>query len=324
MWNSYSRESNNKVPVLYGICGPTASGKTALAVQAAQRLGAEIVSADSMQVYRGMDILSAVPSAEETRGVRHHLISFVPCEERYNASRYREDAMKSVGDIHTRGALPLLCGGTGLYIDALTRGIRMAEEADLSYREELKKIASEPGGEFRLHDMLSSLDPDSARKYPPGDVRRVIRSLEIIRATGKPRGEAEKEDREREEDFRCRLFALKWDRAVLYRRIDKRVDNMLCRGLTDEVKRLMKADIQVQETAAQAIGFKEIRLALEGTISMDEAVELVKRNTRRLAKRQETWFKRDERVQWFETDGSNINDICDRIVHTIQEEMHDS
>ena len=111
---------------------------------------------------------------------------------------------------------------------------------------------------------------------------------------------------------------------MLYRRIDKRVDDMICRGLTDEVKRLMKADMQVQETAAQAIGFKEIRLALEGTISMDEAVELVKRNTRRLAKRQETWFKRDERVQWFETDGSNINDICDRIVHTIQEEMHDS
>ena len=234
-----------------------------MAVKIAKILGCEVVSADSMQVYKGMDILAAIPTNDEMQGIRHHLIGFVPCTDRFNASKYRSCAQKALDEITERNRIPLLCGGTGLYIDALTRGIRMAEEADDEYREELKKIASEPGGERKLYEMLLKADPESAQKYPCGDVRRVIRSLEIVHTTGKTRGEYEKADRERKDDYRCMLFALKWNREDLYERIGKRVDEMVGKGLVQEVERLMSTDSTVQETAAQAIGFKEIRLALE-------------------------------------------------------------
>ena len=307
------------IPKLYGICGPTASGKTELALRLCERLGGEIISADSMQVYRGMDILSAKPDADELKRAKHHVIDFVPPDENYNASRFRQDAMAAIQTVNEKHALPILCGGTGLYIDALTKGIRMAEEADQELRERLKGIAAQPDGKYRLHRMLKEVDPASAAKYPINDTRRVIRSLEIFYATGKPRGEHEQEDAQSECTFDAVLFALKWDRETLYRRIDRRVDDMVARGLISEVKALLNAPEAVRETAAQAIGFKELKQALEGEISMDEAIDLTKTHSRHLAKRQETWFKRDRRVTWLETDGTNFDALTQSIADIISE-----
>ena len=179
---------------LYVISGPTAGGKTAAAIEVCKALDGEVVSADSMQVYRGFRVLAAKPSEEEMQGVRHHLLDRVDPSEKYNASRFREDADKAIEDIQKRGRLPIVCGGTGLYIDALTRGMKMSEEADEALRLKLKKRAEEPDGPKALHKELEKVDPASAAKYPPGDVRRVIRSLEIYAMTGKTRGEQESED----------------------------------------------------------------------------------------------------------------------------------
>ncbi len=306
--------------MLFGIVGPTASGKTRLAVLVAQRTGAEIVSADSMQVYSGMEVLSAQPTEEETRGIRHHLIGFVTPGEKYNASKYSLDARKAIDEIRAEGELPLLCGGSGLYVDALTKGLKLATEADDETRMRLKRIAAQPGGDLVLYRELQKADPASAAKYASQDTRRVIRSLEIFYATGKPRGEMEKQDAERADEIKTCLFALKWERKALYGRVERRVDEMLERGLVDEVKRLSLAEAPVQETAAQAIGYKEIKQALDGEITLAEAVEKVKLNTRHLAKRQETWFRRDERVKWFDTDGTDLDRIADIISQTILED----
>ncbi len=299
--------------VLFGICGPTASGKSAIALALCEELGGEILSADSMQVYTGMDILSAQPTQSERQRVRHHMVAVASPAKRFNATMYRDEATKALEDIYKRGALPILCGGSGLYIDALTKDISMASQADLSYREELKRIAALPEGPLLLHRELMQKDPESARKYPPGDVRRVIRSLEIFAATGKPRGEAEKQDAMRPDRIPCKLYALKWDRAALYQRIERRVEEMLSMGLVEEVRRLMQSSASVQETALQAIGFKEMRAHLLGEIGFDEAVDRIKQATRRLAKRQETWFKRDPRVTWLATDGHNMDEITRQI-----------
>lgn len=309
--------------LLYGICGPTASGKTALALRVCEMLGGEVVSADSMQVYTGMDILSDMPDAEEIAHARHHMIGFVPPNVKYNASKYRDDALLAIQEVRSRGALPLLCGGTGLYIDALTKGIRMSEQADEALRNRFKQLALQPDGKEKLYGMLLACDPDSAKKYNPNDVRRVIRSLEIFYQTGRPRGEQEALDSQREATFEAHLFALRWDRETLYRRIDQRVDRMVKRGLIDEVRSLLSADQSVQETASQAIGFKEIRLALESNMSLDEAIALTKTHTRHLAKRQETWFRRDPRVIWLDTDGKNFDVLADRIINEITEKQNE-
>ena len=309
--------------VLFGICGPTASGKTELSLRICEKLGGEVISADSMQVYTGMDILSAMPDKNEIARARHHLIGFVAPNTKYNASRYRDDAVRAIREVRSRGVLPLLCGGTGLYIDALTKGIRMSEQADEALRERLKQIALEEGGKEKLYGMLLSCDPASAKKYDRNDVRRVIRSLEIFYQTGKPRGEQEALDSQAEVPFDAHLYALRWNREALYRRIDRRVDDMVKRGLIDEVKSLLSAADEVQEPASQAIAFKEIKLALQGEISMEEAITLTKTHSRHLAKRQETWFRRDPRVTWFDTDGGNLDEIRDKIIDSIMENQHE-
>ena len=300
---------------LFGICGPTASGKTEAALRICERLGGEVVSADSMQLYEGMDILSAKPSPEELKRVRHHLIGIAGLNEKFNASRYKELAGQAVEDIFSRGCLPLLCGGTGMYIDALTRGIRMSEQADEGLRAELKAEASVPGGMERLHDRLKTLDPVAAAKYPAQDTRRVIRSLEIYLLTGRTRTEIEREDAQIADDYEAHLYALDWDRQELYSRIDRRVDFMVEHGLIDEVAAIMRENADIQETAAQAIGFKEIRSALLNEIPMELAIENVKTATRHLAKRQLTWFKRDRRVTWVRPERA------DDIVYEIQREL---
>lgn len=302
---------------LYGICGPTASGKTALAIEVCKRLNGEVVSCDSMQLYRGMDILTAKPTKAETESVPHHLIGEVEPTRKFNVSEFIPLAEKHISDIESRGKLPVLCGGTGLYIDALTKGIRMSVGANAEIRSRLIAQSEKPDGARELYEQLSLVDPLSAKKYDPNDTRRVIRSLEIYYTTGKPRSVSEQLDAAQPDKYRAVLFALRWDRDTLYERINRRVDIMVEHGLIDEVRSILSCDEAYNETAAQAIGYKEIKSAFMGDISMEEAIEQVKINSRHLGKRQETWFKRDARVTWIEVGNRTMDSIADEVTGII-------
>lgn len=284
-------------PELIVVTGPTASGKTACAVELCRLIGGEVVSADSMQIYRGVDVLSAMPTRAEMRGVPHHMLGVADPSEKYSAAIYRERAAAVIADIHARGRRAVVCGGTGLYIDALTRPMSFSERSDEGLHAELMAVADEPGGRRRLHEMLAQCDPESAARLHENDVRRVVRALEIYRLTGTTQTEHARLDAQRRGDYDETIFALDWPREALYERIDRRVDAMLADGLVDEVRRLL-ADETRYPTAAQAIGYKEIAAALMDRMSMDEAVARVKQATRNFAKRQLTWLKRDPRTVW--------------------------
>ncbi len=301
--------------ILFGICGPTASGKTGLAIEVAKLVGGEVVSADSMQIYKGMDILSAKPTETEMQGIPHHMIGVVEPTAYFSASHYREMAGNVIEDIKARGKVPILCGGTGLYIDAVTRGMRFSEKSDENLRNELKAISEQPDGEMRLHDMLKALDPEAAEKYPPGDVRRVIRSIEINKLTGMTRKEQEYRDSLIEDTYDARLFAIDWPREKLYDRINRRVDIMVKDGLINEVSSLMKEIEQGENTSVQAIGYKEIAEALKGEIAMSDAIAHLKTASRNYAKRQVTWFRRDTRVTWLPVEDTQI--LAEKIAHII-------
>ena len=306
-------------PILPVVAGPTASGKTACAVALCGRIGGEVVSADSMQVYARMPILSAIPTEAEMGGVPHHLLGYVDPASGYSADAYREDAKARIGEILARRRRPVLCGGTGLYINAVTRPMAFCEQrSDEALHDRLLELAREPGGKRKLHDMLRAVDPESAARLHENDVRRVSRALGIYQLTGITLTEHNRRDRAREGDFREILFAPDWPREALYSRIDRRVDEMLARGLVDEVRSLM-ADERRHPTAAQAIGYKEIAAALSGKISMDEAVLWTKQATRNLAKRQLTWFKRDPRVIWLSAEGETADSLADRMVDLMVE-----
>ena len=296
-------------PKLIVVAGPTASGKTACAVELCRRIGGEVVSADSMQIYRGMDVLSAMPTVEEMRGIPHHMLGIADPSEKYSAAMYREKANEIIAEIHARGEHAVVCGGTGLYINALTRPLSFSERSDEKLHDELMAMADEPGGRTRLHDMLVKVDPESAERLHENDVRRVVRAIEIFRLTGVTQTEQSKLDAQREGDYHETIFALDWPRDVLYSRIDRRVDVMLEAGLIEEVKRLM-SDAERYPTAAQAIGYKEIAAALAGRMSMDDAVSKVKQATRNFAKRQLTWFRRDERTIWISAQNRSIREIA--------------
>ena len=284
-------------PLLPVVAGPTASGKSACAVALCKLIGGEVVSADSMQVYRGMEVLSAVPDMEERGGVPHHLLCHVPPDARYTADAYREDANAAIAEIRARGSVPVLCGGTGLYINAVTRPMSFSMQSDEAMHEELMARGQTAEGRKALHDALRAIDPESAARLHENDVRRVARAIEIFRLTGVTQTEHTRRDRARAGDYHEIIFAPNWPREALYARIDRRVDDMLSRGLVDEVRRLM-ADPFSHPTAIQAIGYKEIAAALRGEVSMDDAISWMKRATRNLAKRQLTWFRHDERVIW--------------------------
>ena len=301
-------------PVLPVVAGPTATGKTACAVMLCGLIGGEVISADSMQVYRGMAVLSAAPTPDETRGVPHHLIGFVDPSSRYTADAYREDAKRAIAEVIERGRQPVLCGGTGLYINAVTRPMSFSMQSDEAMHAELMAMGETAAGRRALHDQLRAVDPESADRLHENDVRRVSRALEIYRLTGVTQTEHTRRDRMRQGDYREILFALDYPREVLYRRIDRRVDTMIEAGLVDEVRRLM-ADESAHPTAMQAIGYKEIAAALRGEIGMDEAVRWTKQATRNLAKRQLTWFRHDDRVIW-------LNAI-DRSAESLAQEMRD-
>ena len=302
-----------KKQILPVITGPTASGKSACAVELCRLIGGEVISADSMQIYHGMNILSAVPTPEEMRGVPHHLINCVDPGTGYSADAYRADARRCIEEIARRGRVPVLCGGTGLYVDAVTRPMSFSSQrSDEALHQQLLDLAAQPGGREQLHAMLAEVDPDSAARLHMNDVRRVSRAIEVYRLTGVTLTEHNRRDQGREGDYREVLFAPDWPREALYSRIDARVDAMVAARLTDEVRALM-ADPRSHPTAMQAIGYKEIAAALRGEISMSSAIYLTKRASRYLAKRQLTWFRRDARVIWLKAEGESARSLAEQM-----------
>ncbi len=285
-------------PRVLVLTGPTATGKTALAVALSQKLGGEVVSADSMQLYRGMDIGTAKPTAAEMGGVPHHMFDVADPAEDYSVSRYVEDASACVDDILARGKTPILAGGTNLYIDSLLSGRSFAERGDGALRERLGKEYDAEGGEAMLR-RLAAVDPERADKLAAADKRRIVRALEIYALTGKTISEHDAETRKLPPRYESLRFALNFaERETLYRRIDRRVDQMMAQGLPDEVRALLARGVPPESTAMQAIGYKELAEALRGECTIAEAVERVKRGSRRYAKRQLTWLRRDAGLRW--------------------------
>ena len=309
----------NTRPLLPVVAGPTASGKTACAVELCRLMDGEVVSADSMQVYRGMAVLSAVPTADEMKGVPHHMLGIVDPSSRYTAEAYREAANACISAIRARGRQPVLCGGTGLYINAVTRPMSFSIMSDEAMHAALMALGQTAEGRAELFDELKRVDPEAAARLHPNDVRRVSRAIEVYRITGVSQTEHSRRDRSRQGDYRELIFALDWPRDVLYSRIDRRVDQMLTDGLVDEVRRLM-ADESAHPTAMQAIGYKEIASALRGEIGMDEAVRWTKQASRNLAKRQLTWFRHDERVIWLPAQGRRAGELATEMLERIDRE----
>lgn len=284
-------------PEIVCVVGPTASGKTAYAINLAKELGGEVVSCDSMQIYQEMTIGTAKPTEEEMQGIPHHMIDVVSPFENYSVADFVTDAKACIAEILSRGRVPVLCGGTGLYVDSLLNGITFLEDArDEGYRQELKIMAEKQGKEA-LHALLKDADPKAAEEIHPNNVKRVIRTLEIIKSSGKTKAEYDRDAR-RESPYRATIYGMDWEREELYRRIDLRVDGMMEQGLLEEVKRLLKLGVPKTATAMQAIGYKELISYLNGESSLLEAVETIKRESRRYAKRQLTWFRRNKDIIW--------------------------
>lgn len=281
------------------ITGPTATGKTKLGVLLSRHLGGEVVSADSMQVYRGMDIGTAKPTPAETEGVPHHMIDVADPAERYSVSRYVEEAARCCQDIIARGRLPILVGGTGLYIDSLISGRSFAGgDGDEAARRELGERYDEIGGEAMLRE-LAQFDPERAAKLSPADKKRIVRAWEVWLCTGKTITAHDRETRLLPPRYDAAVIALTFEnRADLYARIDARVDEMVRQGLEAEVEELLRGGLSQQSTAMQAIGYKEFAAALRGELTPAEAAETVKRESRRYAKRQLTWLRAKPELQW--------------------------
>lgn len=282
------------------LTGPTAVGKTAASIGLAKAVDGEIISADSMQVYRGMDIGSAKISREEMNGVRHYLVDVLEPEEEFNVVKFQHLAKQAAEEIYSRNKIPVVVGGTGFYIQALLYDIDFTEnDGDMTLRRELEKTAEEKGTEY-LHQLLQQVDPQAARDLHPNNVKRVIRALEFYRQTGQKISEHNRKERAKESPYRYAYFALTDDRARLYDRIDRRVDAMMEAGLLDEVRSLRDRGVKRTCTSMQGLGYKELYACLEGECSLDEAVRIIKRDTRHFAKRQLTWFKREQDVIWMD------------------------
>lgn len=279
------------------ILGPTAVGKTGLALSLAERVNGEIVSADSAQVYRHMDIGTDKPVPDVLARVRHHLVDVCDPDEPFSVADFQRLAVRAVEDITARGRLPMVVGGTGLYIRALTSGFRFALPGDPSLRRQLALVAEEKGPQY-LHDQLRACDPRTAAEVHPANIRRVIRALEVYLRTGIPISSWKEEGGVA--PFTAKKVGLTRRREELYRRIEARVEDQLRRGLVDEARRLLVRGYSPDLPAMQALGYKEVVPFVEGRVSYEEMVAQLKRNTRRYAKRQWTWFKREPDVTWFD------------------------
>lgn len=284
------------------LTGPTAVGKTKLSIALAKALGGEIISADSMQVYKHMDIGSAKITEKEMDGVPHHLIDVLSPFEEFHIVRFQDLAKKAMEDIYSRGRIPIFVGGTGFYIQAITKDIDFTEgEEDKKYREELSCLAAEKGNEF-LHEMLRNIDPKSAEEIHANNVKRVIRALEFYKENGFPISQHNEEQKQNETPYNLAYFVLNAPRELLYERIDRRVDEMMENGLVQEVQKLKDMGCRRDMTSMQGLGYKEILAYLDGEMPLEEAVRILKRDTRHFAKRQLTWFRREPETVWVNKD----------------------
>ena len=292
------------------VAGPTASGKTALAVWLAQRLNGEVVSCDSMQVYRGMDIGTAKPTLAERQGIPHHMLDVAEPEEAMSVGKFTAMATPVVEDILARGKTVILAGGTGLYMDALVRGNAFAPAVDDGYRQALQARAKAEGTAALLEE-LQAVDPDSAARLHPGDEKRIIRALEVYRQTGKTLTQHNAETQQKPDKYHPVWLGLDYaDRAQLYRRIDLRVEQMISGGLLEEIRSLLAAGLGPETTALQAIGYKEFLDYLAGRCTLAEAVAAVQQATRRYAKRQLTWFRRNPQMIWLHRQPGDFSQVC--------------
>lgn len=305
------------------LTGPTAVGKTAASIGLAKAVGGEIISADSMQVYRQMDIGSAKITKEEMQGIPHYLVDVLDPEEAFNVVRFQELAKEAMEEIFRNRHIPIVVGGTGFYIQALLYDIDFTEnDSDLSFREELEKKAREEGAES-LHALLEKADPQAAAQIHPHNVKRVIRALEFNRKTGQKISEHNERERQKESPYNFAYFVLTDDRKALYERIDRRVDKMMEQGLLEEVRRLKDRGLPGDSVSMQGLGYKELFAYLEGEYSLEEAVRIIKRDTRHFAKRQLTWFRRERDMVWIDRQetGQDEQKILDSMLSVLREKQ---
>jgi len=297
------------------IVGPTGIGKTGLAVKLAKRIKGEIVSCDSMQVYKGMDILSQSPRPSKTKKICYHLIRFLDPAKEYSAGAFIKSAASLIDDILIRKKFPMVVGGTGLYMKSLIDGLFPTPKADLKFREEMYDYASRYGNK-RLHKKLEKIDPVSAKAIHPNNIRRVVRALEICHTTGKTIAQLRGGTKGIADKYRIKIFGLTSSRENIYSRINDRVDGMFEEGLVKEVKRLSKK--RPGKTARAALGYREALKFLKGETDLETAKDAMKQNTRRYAKRQLTWFRADGRIKWFDVDKMNNGRIINAITKEIK------
>ena len=284
-------------PKVIVICGPTASGKTSLSIELAKKINGEIVSADSMQIYKDMDVGTAKTTPEEMQGIKHYLQDFVEPDKRYSVADYKVDAEKAIEEILSKGKTPIVVGGTGLYVDSLIYGIEYQEiRFDEKYIKELEDIALKDGLET-LYKKAQEIDPEAMKKISCNDKKRIMRVLEIYKATGKTKTEQEIESRKKEVKYDYKVFAIDWEREKLYKRINKRVDIMIENGLIEEVENLLKKYKEFP-TAMQGLGYKEVVEYLNEYLTKEEMIDKIKQETRRYAKRQITWFRKNKQTIW--------------------------
>ena len=301
-------------PKVIVIVGPTASGKTALSIELAKQINGEIVSCDSMQIYKDMDIGSAKPSKEEMQGIKHYMIDIASPEERFSVAEYKKQAEKAIEEILQKGKNPIIVGGTGLYANSLIYGIEYNEiKFDEEYRNKLEEIASSEDGLKQLYDKATKIDSNAMKIISQNDKKRILRVLEIYHSTGKTKTELEIESRKNGVKYEYKVFAIDMPRDILYDRINKRVDIMLEAGLIKEVESLLKK-YKVFPTAMQGLGYKEVVEYLEQKLTKEEMIDKIKQETRRYAKRQLTWFRKNKETIWLD----GLNDIQNNINIIIQ------
>ena len=295
-------------PKVIVICGPTASGKTALSIELAKKINGEIVSCDSMQIYKDMDIGTAKPTIEEMQGIKHYMLDFVSPDERYSVADYKKQAKQAIREIIEKGKVPIVVGGTGLYVDSLIYEIEYQNiEFDEKYRKQLEERSEKEGLEV-LYNEAKKIDPEAIIKISPNDKKRILRILEIYEATGKNKTEQEKESRKNEVEFDYKVYAISWDREKLYDRINQRVDIMIDQGLIEEVQKIY-SKYNKFPTAMQGLGYKEVLEYLEGKCNKQEMIDKIKQETRRYAKRQLTWFRKNKQTIWLDAQDKIQNNI---------------
>ena len=295
------------------IAGPTCSGKTSLSLLLAKHFKTEIISADSRQIYKYLTIGTAKPSKEELQTAKHHFVDILEPDEEFNVSRFEKEALAVIEELHRRNKIPIVVGGSGLYIKAVVEGLWNEVDTDEELRAELLKAKEEKGVQF-IYDKLKEVDPKSAATMLPQNWKRVIRALEVFRLTGKSIIDFHKEYK-RETDIRFYQYGLRWKRDLLYANIEKRVDEMIAANLVEEVKSVLGMGYSSELNSLNTVGYKEIMAFLNGEYDLERAIELIKRNTRRFAKRQLTWFGKDKSIEWFDVeDKTEISQIADSII----------